>query len=82
MQAKVNPGYVNVSVQEKVTKEFGVEPEFNEGLLADGYDAQGLAVEPKTVKVTGAKDEVERITYVKATEGAYKGEGHQGLHHA
>ncbi|MFU8690135.1 YbbR-like domain-containing protein [Rossellomorea sp. FS2] len=67
MKAKVNPGYVNVSVQEKVTKEFGVEPEFNEGLLADGYDAQGLAVEPKTVKVTGAKDEVERITYVKAT---------------
>ncbi len=67
LKVKINPEFVTVTVQEKVTEEFTIEPEFNSGLLSNGYEAEGLSVNPKTVKVTGAKDQIEQIAYVKAT---------------
>ncbi|WP_187443730.1 YbbR-like domain-containing protein [Rossellomorea aquimaris] len=67
LEVKLDPDFVNISVQEKVTEEFTIEPQFNESILSNGYEAEGLAVDPKTVKVTGSKDEVERIAYVIAT---------------
>ncbi|KAA0560611.1 YbbR-like domain-containing protein [Bacillus sp. CH30_1T] len=67
LEVKLDPDSVNISVQEKVTEEFTIEPQFNESILSNGYEAEGLAVDPKTVKVTGSKDEVERIAYVIAT---------------
>ncbi|MBN8194176.1 YbbR-like domain-containing protein [Bacillus sp. NTK074B] len=67
LEVKLDPEFANISVQEKVTEEFTIEPQFNESILSNGYEAEGLAVDPKTVKVTGSKDEVERIAYVIAT---------------
>jgi YbbR domain-containing protein len=67
LKVKINPEFVTVTVQEKVTEEFTIEPEFNTGLLSNGFEAEGLSVDPKTVKVTGAKDQIDQITYVKAT---------------
>ena len=67
LTVKLDPQFANISVQEKVTEEFTVEPQFNESILSNGYEAEGLAVDPKTVKVTGSKDEVEQIAYVIAT---------------
>lgn len=67
LEVKLDPDFVNISVQEKVTEEFTIEPQFNESILSNGYEAEGLAVDPKTVKVTGSKDEVEQIAYVIAT---------------
>jgi YbbR domain-containing protein len=67
LTVKLDPEFANISVQEKVTEEFSIEPQFNESILSNGYEAEGLAVDPKTVKVTGSKDEVERIAYVIAT---------------
>lgn len=67
LDVKLDPDTVNISVQEKVTEEFTIEPQFNESILSNGYEAEGLAVDPKTVKVTGSKEEVERIAYVIAT---------------
>ncbi|MCR8850746.1 CdaR family protein [Rossellomorea sp. SC111] len=67
LTVKFDPQFANISVQEKVTEEFTVEPKFNESILSNGYEAEGLAVDPKSVKVTGSKDEVERVAYVIAT---------------
>ncbi|MBL5767381.1 hypothetical protein B5V88_06990 [Heyndrickxia sporothermodurans] len=67
LTAKISPAYVTVTVQEKVTKEFRVDAEFNSNLLASGFEAETPSVEPKTVKITGAKDVIDQITYVKAT---------------
>ncbi|OXS59097.1 hypothetical protein B1B00_13155 [Bacillus sp. DSM 27956] len=67
LKVKFDPQFANISVQEKVTEEFTIEPKFNESILSNGYEAEGLAVDPKSVKVTGSKDEVERIAYVIAT---------------
>ena len=66
LKATIKPGSITVAVQEKVTTEFTVEAEFDNDLIKDGYSAGQPAVKPNKVKITGAKDVVDRITYVKA----------------
>ncbi|MBT2685634.1 CdaR family protein [Bacillus sp. ISL-37] len=63
----IEPGYANVSIQEKVTKEFKVEAEFSGNMVEEGYIAEKPAVKPNKVQITGAKDVVDKITFVKAT---------------
>ncbi|MGG4264415.1 CdaR family protein [Peribacillus simplex] len=71
--ATIDPEYAEVNVQERVTKEFKVEAEFNSSLLEEGYTAGQPTVSPKTVKITGAKDAIEQISYVKANLEISKG---------
>ncbi|MFP5110035.1 CdaR family protein [Neobacillus sp. C211] len=66
LSATVKPASVTVSVQEKITKEFKVEAEFNASQIEAGYSAGQPVVEPNKVKITGAKSVIDRITYVKA----------------
>lgn len=66
LKVTIEPSVIEISLQEKVTEEFKVEAEFNRSILAEGFEAERPEVEPKTVTVTGAKDVVEKITYVKA----------------
>lgn len=67
LDVTVEPETVDVVIEEKVTKEFKVEPEMNNRMLAAGYILNSMTVEPNTVTVTGAKSVVENISYVKAT---------------
>ncbi|MGE7768740.1 CdaR family protein [Peribacillus sp. NPDC096540] len=71
--ATIDPEYAEVNVQERVTKEFKVEAEYNNSLLEEGYTAGQPTVSPKTVKITGAKDVIEQISYVKANLEISKG---------
>ncbi|WP_057914995.1 YbbR-like domain-containing protein [Peribacillus muralis] len=71
--ATIDPEYAEVNVQERVTKEFSVDAEYNTSLLEDGYTAGQPTVNPKTVKITGAKDAIEQISYVKANLEISKG---------
>lgn len=66
----IDPSTVDVTVDEKVTEEFHVEAEFNNSLLEQGYTAEAALAEPNTVKITGAKNVIESIAYVKATVNA------------
>ena len=63
----IEPDYVDVSVHEKVTKEFKVEAEFSGNIVEEGYIAENPVVNPNKVEITGAKEIVDKITYVKAT---------------
>lgn len=67
LQVQIDPSTIDVSIEEKITEIFRVEPEFNERLLADGYNLTDMEVNPKTIEVTGAKSVVESISFVKAT---------------
>lgn len=67
LKVKVEPVYVEVSIQEKVTREFIVEPEFNNNILAEGFEAELPIVEPNKVQITGGKETLEKISYVKAS---------------
>jgi YbbR domain-containing protein len=66
LKATIKPATINVTVQEKITKEFKVDAEFNVNQIEDGFAADQPVVEPKRVKITGAKSEIDRIAYVKA----------------
>lgn len=66
LKATIEPSTLMVSIQEKVTTEFTVEAEFNSEFIKNGYSAGQPVVKPKKVKITGAKDVIDRITYVKA----------------
>ncbi|WP_318506208.1 YbbR-like domain-containing protein [Bacillus sp. T3] len=67
LKVTIKPSTAKVTVQEKITKEFKVDAEFNQNLLEDGYISGDPVVEPKKVKITGAKSEIEKISFVKAT---------------
>lgn len=67
LKATIKPSSITVSIQEKVTTEFSVEAEFDSDLIKEGYSAGQPTVKPNKVKITGAKDVIDRITYVKAT---------------
>lgn len=67
LKATLNPAYVSVSIQEKITKEFKVGTEYNSNMLQEGFSAGQPIVEPNKVKISGAKNVIDRITYVKAT---------------
>ncbi|MCM3710426.1 CdaR family protein [Sporosarcina luteola] len=67
LDVRLNPATVDVVIEEKVSKTFPVEPEFNERLLAEGYNAVKKEVEPSTIQVTGAKSVVEAISFVKVS---------------
>jgi YbbR domain-containing protein len=66
LTATIKPSSVQVSVQEKISKEFNVEAEFNTDQIEEGYSAGEPVVQPNEVKITGAKSLIDRITYVKA----------------
>ncbi|EFR99409.1 hypothetical protein AJQ09_09905 [Listeria seeligeri] len=77
LKVKIDPASVSVNVQEKVTKKFSVDVELSKSVIADGYQAGTPIIDPKKVSITGAKDTIEQIAYVKATledDGNHKSE--------
>ncbi|WP_299511182.1 YbbR-like domain-containing protein [uncultured Rummeliibacillus sp.] len=66
LKVRVEPATVNVSIEEKVTRTFKVEPDFNESQLASNYFVKSMYANPNEVTVTGAKSAVDRIVYIKA----------------
>lgn len=66
LQPAITPASVTVHIQEKVTKEFKVDAEFKKSLLEAGYTSGTPIMEPGKVKITGARDVIDQIAYVKA----------------
>ncbi|WP_338471379.1 CdaR family protein [Niallia sp. XMNu-256] len=62
----ISPAYIEVNVQERETKEFSIEVEYNQKMIADGYKAGVPVIDPKKVTISGGKDVMEQIAYVKA----------------
>ncbi|OLN21380.1 hypothetical protein BTO30_15225 [Domibacillus antri] len=66
LTVSIQPAFVNVSIEEKVTATHTVTPEFNHSVLAEGYQVDNVTVAPQKVKVTGAESDIEKIAFVKA----------------
>ncbi len=67
LKVKVEPAYIDVVIDERISEEFVVELDMNESLLADNYVIADTSVEPRVVTITGAKGVIDSIGYVKAT---------------
>ena len=73
LQVRIDPATIDVVIEEKITKTFKVEPEFNRQLLAEDFYVANMDVDPSTIEVTGAKSVVESISFVKATVSSDSG---------
>lgn len=67
LEVSIEPKSVNIVIEERVTKEFRVDPEMNNRLISEEYVLDKMTADPTTVIVTGAKSVIENISYVKAT---------------
>lgn len=60
----IKPKYVTVNIQQRETKKFAVDVDYNKESLATGYETGKIDVSPDTVTVTGAASEIEKINKV------------------
>ena len=67
LNVRTDPVYVDVVIEERISREFSVETDMNESLLAENYVVKSYEVKPQKVTVTGAKSVINSIGYVKAT---------------
>ena len=67
LDVSIEPRSVSIVIEERVAKEFKVEPEMSKRLLAEDYVLKDMTASPSTVTVTGAKSVIESISFVKAT---------------
>lgn len=67
LKASIHPKTAKVNIQERVTKKFSVGTEIGKANLAEGYSVSKVTTDPQQITVTGAKDTVDKIAYVKAT---------------
>ncbi|MGY3779085.1 CdaR family protein [Isobaculum melis] len=61
------PDTVTVSIEEKETKSFPVEVEFNPSLIAPGYVSAEPVLDYDEVEISGSKSTIDKIAYVKVS---------------
>ncbi|HSJ36848.1 MAG TPA: CdaR family protein [Planococcus sp. (in: firmicutes)] len=64
---RIDPTFLNVMIEERVTQEFKIDAELNERLLAENYVLKSITADPDTVTVSGPKSVIDSISFVKAT---------------
>ncbi|MCP2036689.1 YbbR domain-containing protein [Planomicrobium sp. HSC-17F08] len=67
LRVQIDPAFVDITIEERVTQEFRIDPEMNERLLKEGFILEEISAEPKTASVTGPKSVIDSISFVKAT---------------
>ena len=63
----VDPQIVHITIEERVTQEFRVEPEINSRQIADNYILDSIEVTPQHVMKKKKKSVLDSISYVKAS---------------
>lgn len=64
---RIDPTFLNVMIEERVTQEFKIDAELNERLLAENYVLKSITADPDTVTISGPKSVIDSISFVKAT---------------
>lgn len=61
-----DPQSINVTIANRKTKTFAIQPEVNKDVIAKGYEAKAAILRSQTVTATGSVSEINRITQVIA----------------
>ncbi|QHJ69610.1 YbbR-like domain-containing protein [Planococcus halotolerans] len=64
---RIDPTFLNVQIEERVSQEFKIDAELNERLIAEGFVLKSISADPDTVTVSGPKSVIDSISFVKAT---------------
>jgi len=67
LKVELSQSNAKIDVQEKITQEYSVTVEYNPAMIEAGYEVEESTVTPGKVSITGAKNVIEQIAYVKAT---------------
>lgn len=67
LQVELSPTTITVNIEERISKEFIVEPEINERLLKENFVIKSMDTDPDRIRVTGPKSVIDNIEFVKAT---------------
>ncbi|WP_416145583.1 YbbR-like domain-containing protein [Planococcus koreensis] len=67
LRVQMDPAFVEINIEERVSQEFRIDPELNERLLAEGFVLESMVADPNSVTVTGPKSVIDSISFVKAT---------------
>lgn len=67
LQVTLDPAYIEVNIEEKITRELRVDPEFSDRLLEENFVVTDMKSDPQRILITGAKSVIESISFVKAT---------------
>jgi YbbR domain-containing protein len=62
----VKPDIVNVTIEERDSKQFSVEASYDKNKVKNGYEAGEATVSPRAVTVTGSSSQLDQVAYVKA----------------
>jgi YbbR domain-containing protein len=73
LQVTLDPSFIEVNIEEKITRELRVDPEFNDRLLAENFVVTDMKSDPQRIQITGAKSVIESISFVKATVSGEQG---------
>lgn len=66
IEAIVLPEKANITIQNLVEQTFEVQAEVNDSRIGANYTLEDVVVEPRTVKVRGGEEDMERIQFVRA----------------
>lgn len=67
LTVELSQSTATIDVQEKITEEYSVSLEYNPAMIETGYEVEEATLTPGKVSITGAKNVIEKIAYVKAT---------------
>lgn len=66
LKAYIEPKTVDVTIEERATKQFGVKVDYiNEDQLPKGYELGDPIVEPATVNITSSRSVIDQVALVK-----------------
>lgn len=69
----VTPSEAKITIENKKVKTFDVNVEFNDALLARGYESGTPVLDKNTVEISGAESEVDKVATVKAVVSVENG---------
>lgn len=67
VNARVTPKETTVKVQEKISRKFKVEPDVSVNQVDANFKVKSQSLNTDTVKITGGKEQIDNIAFVKAT---------------
>lgn len=67
LKVTIAPSVITVTIHQKVTKDFLVDVEYvNQSKMKEGYSVEEAVVNPNTVKITGAEEDIDHVAVVMA----------------
>ncbi|MFV0555774.1 MAG: CdaR family protein [Lactovum sp.] len=66
VSAETNPINVNVTIEDKKSKEFTIVPIVDESLIPEGYKYNGVSLDTQKVKVTAGTSSIDNVAEVQA----------------